>query len=35
VRTTRNTQTHSVGRMQGFNMLKQVVRMLNTGALNG
>jgi hypothetical protein len=31
VRTIRNTQIHSVGRMQSFGMLKQVVHIVTAG----
>jgi hypothetical protein len=31
MRTIWNTQIHSVGRMQSFGMLKQVVRIVTTG----
>jgi hypothetical protein len=31
VRTTRNTQIHSVDRMQSFSVLKQVVHIVTTG----
>jgi hypothetical protein len=31
VRTIRNTQTHCVGRMKSFKMLKQVVYIVTTG----
>jgi hypothetical protein len=31
VRTTQNTQVHSVGRIQSFSMWKQVVYAVTTG----
>jgi hypothetical protein len=31
LRTTRNTLTHSLGRMQGSSVLKRVVHKLTTG----
>jgi hypothetical protein len=35
VKTIRNKQTHSVGRIEGFSILKQVVHIENHWALKG